>query len=137
MGFGLDSSLFARCYSGNPVWFLFLPLLRCFRSGGSRSLPGAPRLRRTVVGSPIQESPVLKLHTLTRGPIAAGRALPRRSSRAIPQTAWHVGLKRCLFDFGCEPFSAVLGPMHGFIMSLMSSLTSSLHVNLTGAAPSL
>ncbi len=41
--FGLDSSPFARCYSGNPIWFLFLPLLRCFRSGGSRSLRGAPQ----------------------------------------------------------------------------------------------
>jgi len=42
-GFGLDSSPFGRPYSGNPCWFLFLPLLGCFRSGGSRSLPGAPR----------------------------------------------------------------------------------------------
>jgi hypothetical protein len=37
-GFGLDFSLFARCYWGNPFWFLFLPLLRCFSSGGSRSV---------------------------------------------------------------------------------------------------
>lgn len=89
--FGLDFSPFARCYSGNPCWFLFLPLLRCFRSGGSRSLPGAPRLRRAVVGSPIRESQVLQLHTLTLGPFAADRALLQRSSRAILQTAWHVG----------------------------------------------
>jgi hypothetical protein len=41
MEFGLDSSPFARCYSGNPSWFLFLPLLRCFRSGGSRSQKGS------------------------------------------------------------------------------------------------
>lgn len=87
MGFGLDYSLFARCYSGNPIWFLFLPLLRCFRSGGSRSQKGAPWFRRTMVGGPIRESPVLQLHTLTRGSFAAGHALLRRSSRAILQTA--------------------------------------------------
>ena len=33
--FGLASSTFARHYSRNLVWFLFLPLLRCFSSGGS------------------------------------------------------------------------------------------------------
>ena len=32
---GLASFAFARHYSQNLVWFLFLPLLRCFSSGGS------------------------------------------------------------------------------------------------------
>jgi hypothetical protein len=41
--FSLDSSLFARRYSGNPSWFLFLPLLRCFSSGGSPSIAGVSR----------------------------------------------------------------------------------------------
>ena len=45
-GFGLPYSLFGRPYSGNPYWFLFLPLLRCFNSGGSRSVPGAPAVYR-------------------------------------------------------------------------------------------
>ena len=40
-GFGLACPPFGRPYSGDPVWFLFLPLLRCFRSGGSRPLRGA------------------------------------------------------------------------------------------------
>ena len=31
---GLGSSLFARRYSGNRVFFLFLPVLRCFSSRG-------------------------------------------------------------------------------------------------------
>ena len=35
--FSLGFFLFARCYSGNPSWFLFLPLIGCFGSGGSRS----------------------------------------------------------------------------------------------------
>ena len=36
---GLASSTFARHYSQNLVWFLFLPLLRCFSSGGSPRIP--------------------------------------------------------------------------------------------------
>ena len=43
VGFGLNSSLFARCYLGNTYWFLFLPLLRCFHSGGSHSPEGVPQ----------------------------------------------------------------------------------------------
>ena len=35
----LASSTFARHYSQNLVWFLFLPLLRCFSSGGSPRIP--------------------------------------------------------------------------------------------------
>jgi hypothetical protein len=71
---------------GIPCWFLFLPLLRCFRSGGSRSVREhlAPK---SQVGSPIRVSPVQKLHALTRGGIAACRALRQLSSRAILQTA--------------------------------------------------
>ena len=72
---------------GIPFWFLLLPLLRCFRSGGSRSLMGASRFRRTLIGSPIEESPVLRLHALTRGSFAACRALLQHSSQAILQTA--------------------------------------------------
>ena len=37
--YGLASSAFARHYSRNLVWFLFLPLLRCFSSGGSPRIP--------------------------------------------------------------------------------------------------
>lgn len=74
---------------GIPCWFLFLPLLRCFRSGGYRSVWEhlAPK---SQMGSPIQASPVLRLHAPTRGGIAACRALRQLSSRAILQTAWHV-----------------------------------------------
>jgi len=37
-GFGLTSSAFARRYSRNPCWFLFLRLLKCFTSPGSLPL---------------------------------------------------------------------------------------------------
>ena len=36
---GLASSAFARHYSRNLGWFLFLSLLRCFSSGGSPRIP--------------------------------------------------------------------------------------------------
>ena len=36
---GLASSAFARHYSRNLVWFLFLPVLRCFSSRGSPRIP--------------------------------------------------------------------------------------------------
>ena len=36
---GLASSAFARRYSRNLFWFLFLSLLRCFSSGGSLHTP--------------------------------------------------------------------------------------------------
>ena len=67
--FGLDSSPFARRYSGNPCWFLFLPLLRCFRSGGSRSPRREHRRNRKIptVGGPIRGSPDRRLHAPTRG----------------------------------------------------------------------
>ena len=42
---------------------------------------------KSQVGSPIEVSPVLRLHAPTRGGIAACRALLRLSSRAILQTA--------------------------------------------------
>ena len=81
VGFGLDFSLFARCYWGNPVWFLFLPLLRCFSSGGSRSLRSAAGPRR----SPQQEVPLRdpRIYDCVRLP-GAFRSLPRPSSAFKP-----------------------------------------------------
>ena len=78
-GFGLDSSLFARCYSGNPSWFLFLPLLGCFRSGGSRS-HGVPQVS-PVAGSPIRVSSGSKAACAYPGHY---RSLPRPSSAPEP-----------------------------------------------------
>ena len=71
---------------GIPFWLLFLPLLRCFRSGGSRSVK-EHHGPKTTIGGPIEVSPVLRLHALTRGSFAACRALLQLSSRAILQTA--------------------------------------------------
>ena len=80
MGFGLGCAPFARRYSGHPIWFLFLPLLRCFRSGGSRSRKGAPR-----VISPWQEVPFgdPRIDGYMRLP-GAFRSLSRPSSAPEP-----------------------------------------------------
>ena len=49
---GLGSSGFARRYSRNRSFFLFLRLLRCFSSPGSPRMPirGLPRLHHAVAG---------------------------------------------------------------------------------------
>ena len=70
---------FPRRYSGHPNWFLFLPLLRCFSSGGSRSLPGAPGVH------PWQEVPFgdPRIQACLRLPGAYG-SLPPPSSAPEP-----------------------------------------------------
>ena len=82
-GFSLGSPPFGRPYSGDPYWFLFLPLLRCFRWEGSRSVTRAPRVK-PVVGSPIRKSPDLRLHAPPRG--LSQLATSFFSARAEPST---------------------------------------------------
>ena len=88
-GFGLDSSRFARRYSGNPSWFLFLLLLGCFRSEGSLSHMGVPRVL-FVEGSPIRVSPDLRLRAPTRSlsqlvtPFVSAQAEPSIRRRIMP-----------------------------------------------------
>ena len=93
-GFGLGSPPFGRPYSGDPYWFLLLPLLRCFRSGGSHSVLPPPRGGgfpsatgySPVAGSPIRESPDQRLRAPTRG--LSQLATPFFSARAEPSTGW-------------------------------------------------
>ena len=107
-GFGLGSPPFGRPYSGDPCWFLLLPLLRCFRSGGSHSvLPGgaeappvsrAPRAVRPRQEVPFGDPGIKGCVRLPR----AYRRLPRPSSapepshppgglvRSASQLGWHV-----------------------------------------------
>ena len=84
---------------GIPFWFLFLPLLRCFRSGGSRSVKEHPA-PKSQVRSLIWVSPVLRLHAPTRGvsPLAA----PFFGSQAEPFSRRRGMLGRwwCLLAFG-------------------------------------
>ena len=78
----IPSSLAAT--KGIPCLVSFPPPTKMLPFGGFPLREGA------FLGSPIQVSSVLKLLALTRGGIAACRALLRLSSRAILQTAWHV-----------------------------------------------
>ncbi len=100
--FGLGSSPFARRYSGNPYWFLLLPLLRCFTSGGSRSSrsTGPKAGRKSHSGIPGS-----KAACAYPGLIAACHALRRHPSRAIHQAASHVSVA------GFHSWSR--RPMHG------------------------
>ncbi len=79
-GIGLGSPPFGRPYSGDPYWFLFLPLLRCFRSGGSRPLTGAPRALRPWQEVPFGDPGFNGCMRLPR----AYRSLPRPSSAPEP-----------------------------------------------------
>ena len=99
---------------GIPYWFLFLPLLGCFLSGGSRSLPGAPGRakarpgRRSHSGIP-GSTPA---HGYP-GLIAACHALRRRPSRAIHQAGWRAGPTP-------EP---TLGATHGLCVAVIVSVS--------------
>gem|GEM_PF-1082859 len=78
---------------GIPYWFLLLPLLRCFRSGGSRSvlLQGFPerhRPRRTGSRKSHSGIPGSTAACASPGLIAACHALPRHPSRAIHRAAY-------------------------------------------------
>ena len=78
---------------GIPFWFLFLPLLRCFRSGGARSVKEHPT-PKSRMRSLIRVSPVLWLHAPTRGvsPLAApffsSQAEPFSRRRDMPGRWW-------------------------------------------------
>ena len=74
---------------GIPFWFLFLPLLGCFRSGGSRTALCAVRSRplaRPTAGDPIRASPDRRLHAATRG--LSQLATPFLGAQAELSTGW-------------------------------------------------
>ena len=110
---------------GIPFWFLFLPLLRCFRSGGSRSVK-EHRTPKSRVRSLIQVSPVLWLHAPTRGvsPLAA----PFFSSQAEPFSRRRdmSGRWWCPLAFGeyLSLLCASLLFVRGVILSLVLELNS-------------
>ena len=80
---------------GIPCWFLFLPLLRCFRSGGSRPVLPLPRGerfpgRRGLFAPGGRSHSAIPGSTATcayPGLIAACHGLPRRPSQAIHRAA--------------------------------------------------
>ena len=91
---------------GIPFWFLFLPLLRCFRSGGSRSVPRPPEgvtLRQEV---PFGDPGIDGCVRLPR----AYRSLPRPSSAPEPSHPPDGLVPTCP---RCRLVQVLLGPMRG------------------------
>lgn len=91
-GFGLACSQFGRPYYGNRCCFLFLRVLGCFASAGSRSRGRFRPRERTGLLDPCRKS-----HSGIWGSTAACtypqhfvacHALPRRPSQVIQQTAF-------------------------------------------------
>ena len=86
--FGLASSAFARHYSRNLGWCLFLALLRCFSSGGSLPVPIWFSTGYLAVGFPIRKSP-------DRSSFAAPRSLSQLITSFIG--SWCQGIPLALF----------------------------------------
>ena len=80
----LGSSLFARHYSGNHYYFLFLSLLRCFSSGGWLSFE---YYTFSIVGLPIRKSGNIMLVCSSPRLIAAYHVLHRLSDPRHPPCA--------------------------------------------------
>ena len=80
----LGSSLFARHYSGNHYYFLFLSLLRCFSSGGWLSFE---YYTFSIVGCPIRRSRDITLVCSFPWLIAAYHVLHRLSDPRHPPCA--------------------------------------------------
>ena len=86
--FGLASSAFARHYSRNLGWCLFLALLRCFSSGGSLPVPIWFSTGYLAVGFPIRKSP-------DRSSFAAPRSLSQLITSFIG--SWCQGIHHAPF----------------------------------------
>ena len=76
---GLASSAFARHYSRNLVWFLFLSLLRCFSSGGSLYIPMYSVCNHYASHNEVSPFGYLRIKAYLQLP-AAFRSLSRPSS---------------------------------------------------------
>ena len=87
--FGLASSAFARHYSRNLGWCLFLALLRCFSSGGSLPIPILFSIGYLSVGFPIRKSP-------DRSSFAAPRSLSQLITSFIGSWCQGIPLKLLL-----------------------------------------
>ena len=110
-GFGLASFAFARHYSRNLVWFLFLRLLRCFSSAGSPAYTMYSCMRHMVLsirGFPIRTPTDLAPICGSPWLIAACRVLlrllvPRHSPCALLRlnfcTLGYASLHNLLFSF--------------------------------------
>ena len=115
MVFGLDSSPFARRYSGNPVLVSFPPPTKMFPFGGFPLPIGEHREKPKAftVGGPIRESPDRRLHAPTRG--LSRLVAPFVGVQAEPSTR-----RRGMSGLLGSGVRLASGPMHGFIVRSMN-----------------
>jgi hypothetical protein len=100
---GLGSSRFARHYSGNRYYFLFLRLLRCFSSPGCLPLRDAAVL--TAAGFPIRKSPDQSYFDSSPGHIAANRVLHRL---AVPRYPLRAAVTQSFLDARINSYPDVI-----------------------------
>lgn len=122
--FGLPCAAFPRRYSRHRYCFLFLPLLRCFTSGGSLSSRSGPKAR-----IPIQRSQDRRPHAPTLGLSQLARSF--FGSGAKPSTKWR-SIGRNPLDYKPMVVSSI-----GFIKTVRSSFFSSLLKSSTSTLHSL
>ena len=121
---GLASSAFARHYSRNLGWCLFLALLRCFSSGGSPPAAIWFTAGYLSVGFPIRNSP-------DRSSFAAPRSLSQLITSFIG--SWCQGIPLALFlawPFQIKPIEKSIWFSISWIMqALLGSFTFRLAKN--------
>ena len=98
---GLGSSRFARHYSGNHYYFLFLSLLRCFSSGGWLPSCDGCCIFNTA-GCPIRKSSDISLVCSSPKLIAAYHVLHRLSDPRHPPCAL-ICFKKIRYIFSGSP----------------------------------
>ena len=112
---GLASSAFARHYSRNLGWCLFLALLRCFSSGGSPPIPILFSMGYLAVGFPIRKSP-------DHCSFAAPRSLSQLITSFIG--SWCQGIPLALFlAWSSSKWWISLRQLHPFSSSNQNPLT--------------
>ena len=98
---GLGSSRFARHYSGNHYYFLFLSLLRCFSSGGWLPSCDGCCIFNTA-GCPIRKSSDISLVCSSPKLIAAYHVLHRLSDPRHPPYALNCFKKFKIYILLCK-----------------------------------
>ena len=112
----LGSSLFARHYSGNHYYFLFLRLLRCFSSAGWLSFEW---YIFNVPGCPIRKSSDITLVCSSPKLIAAYHVLHRLSDPRHPPCAL-ICFKKIRYILSGSPHFSSLLSVYNFLFPNMS-----------------
>ena len=115
---GLGSSRFARHYSGNHYYFLFLSLLRCFSSGGWLPSCDGCCIFNTA-GCPIRKSSDISLVCSSPKLIAAYHVLHRLSDPRHSPCAL-INKKKIRYILSGSPHFSSLLSVYNFLFPNMS-----------------